>query len=134
MDLAPLVGSPANASTFPCRRMVLRLAAARAAFLSTVSRLVDRCPGPPFGFLFTKAARFIALFNMLGLALLLARITRFISAWHFSLVKNCLFLLNHPARNPSPGVSARLGLQIIGLGMNDNASSNDGTRSIHREV
>jgi hypothetical protein len=48
--------------------------------------LVDGGPCPALGLLFGHAAMFVALLDMLGLALLLARVTRLVTAWHRELL------------------------------------------------
>ena len=68
------------------RRLLVRRSASAgtAGFFTAVIARVNGCPGATFGFLFGHTALAVALFNMLGLAFLLARIFGFIAARHFT--------------------------------------------------
>jgi hypothetical protein len=55
--------------------VILLGAATRAALLPAVGFLVHGRPGAPFGFLLRNPAVLIAFFDMLGLPLLLVRVT-----------------------------------------------------------
>jgi hypothetical protein len=59
---------------------------ARNSFFCRRGRFIDGGPSSLLGFLGADAAFFVALLDMLGLTLLLARITRFISTGHVVLL------------------------------------------------
>src|SRR5690242_12643703 len=70
---------------------VAALAAGRVAFrvpppgprlLPAAALLVHRGPRPPLGLGLRDPAVFVALLDVLGLAFLLARVTRLVAAWH----------------------------------------------------
>src|SRR5437764_4989761 len=63
-------------------RLVLLLAAARTALLAATRRLVDRGPRATLGLLLRRAALLVALLDVLGLSLLLRRVTALVSLWH----------------------------------------------------
>jgi len=58
------------------------LADTRAALLTAMILFVDGGPGAALSFLFGNATLFVAFLNVLGLALLLVRITGFVAARH----------------------------------------------------
>src|SRR5208282_4475628 len=62
--------------------MAFGLVAPRPALLAAAALLVDGRPGPPFCFFLGNAPRFVALGNMIGLALLLVGVFGFISTRH----------------------------------------------------
>src|SRR5215469_8596520 len=64
------------------RGVALLLAAARAALLAAAAFLVDGRPGAPLGFLVGNAALLVALGDVVGLALLLVGVLRFVAARH----------------------------------------------------
>src|SRR3546814_7684490 len=67
----------------PARRgLGLLLATTRAALLAAAAFVVDRGPGASLGLVLAHAAIAVALFDMLGLALLLIRVGGFFTAWH----------------------------------------------------
>jgi len=84
------------------------LAAAGAAFLAAAGHLVDGGPGAPLGLVFWDAALFVAFLDVLGLALLLVGVARFVAAGHGSPPKlRLLFEQRRFARHvPMPRRSA----------------------------
>ena len=70
------------------RRSVILLGPAAGAALPTAVRLlVYRRPGASFRFLVVDAAALIAFLDVFGLALLLVRVTRFVSPGHRVLLR-----------------------------------------------
>src|ERR1700761_1412831 len=62
--------------------MVFRFAAPRAAFFTAATLFIHCGPGAALRLLLRRAAFLVALFDMLGFSLLLARIRRFVTLWH----------------------------------------------------
>src|SRR5271165_4702091 len=60
-----------------------------ACFLPAAVVLVDGGPGSSFGLLLRNAATLIAFRNVVGFALLLIRVFRFVAAWHACLLLRC---------------------------------------------
>src|SRR6516162_8899779 len=85
-------------TAFAGRRVILGLAAARAAFLPSVSFLVDRRPGATLGFILGHTALLVAFLDVFGLAFLFVGIAGLISARHSRL--HCLrYTQNEPTRS-----------------------------------
>src|SRR4051812_49280858 len=76
-------GLAAEAASLLGGRHVLFLAAAGAGFLAPMVHLVDRGPGSAFGLLLGSSSALVGVLDVLGLAFLLGRVSRLVSAWHF---------------------------------------------------
>jgi hypothetical protein len=63
---------------------------AATGFFPAPMDFVDGGPCPPLGLFLGHAAFLVALFYVLGLALLFVRVFGFITAWHFALLKDGL--------------------------------------------
>jgi len=87
MRFAPASGSScgrfaAFLSALAAGRVVFGFPAPTARFLSAVRFLVHRRPGAAFGFLLGGTALLVPFLDVLGLAFLLVRVTRFVSSRH----------------------------------------------------
>lgn len=72
----------AKFATFVCRFSSDFLTPARSALFSAARYFVHCRPGTFLGFFVRDAARFIAYFNVFGLAFLFGGVTGFASLWH----------------------------------------------------
>jgi hypothetical protein len=84
--LGRTLGMASNMATFAGGRMVFSVAPARAGGFAAAAFLVDGSPCPALGFFLGNAAIFVPLLDMFGLALLFARVTTLVSAWHGNLL------------------------------------------------
>jgi hypothetical protein len=73
---------PADAAAALCGDVGVLHAAARTALVAAAGLAVDRRPRAPFGFLLADAALLVAFLDVLGLALLLVGVSRFVSTRH----------------------------------------------------
>jgi hypothetical protein len=93
-------------------RMASRLATARPArILAAAIILVDGCPGPVFCLLFLNSTFLVALGDMIGLALLLVSIFRFVATRHDN--PPVQFSLNDKAVPEFPGTLMRSGSFLL---------------------
>src|SRR5688500_11120754 len=94
---------PALSAALAGRGAVFLLAPARAALLAAASFLVDGGPGAAFGFLSFDATLLVTLLDVLGLALLLAAVTRLVAAWHGAppIEKRCAWVVRATTRVPT---------------------------------
>ena len=68
------------------RRVVLWFSSSGTALLTASGGLVYGGPSALLGFLLRDTPRFVTLFDMLGLPLLLVRVLGFVASWHFQLL------------------------------------------------